>query len=732
LPFFYQPTAAAAIWLHAVSVGEVLSAVSLVAALRELYAKAPVFVSCTTVAGREVAEKKLAGIVDGIFYAPLDYRRCVRRVLRTLRPALVVILETEIWPNLYREAKRSSAALVIVNGRISDRAATRYRRLRWFFRAVLAEPDEILVQSEQDRERYIAAGAPPERVRTAGNLKYDFNSGDGRIAPEIHDLLRRSAPERIWIAASTMPPAGNDDIDEDDVVIDAFQRIVCARMLLILAPRRPERFDQAAAKLDRAGVPFVRRSQLEAVTQIALPGVLLLDTVGELSPLFALADLVFMGGTLARRGGHNILEPAAFGCCIITGPRMENFAAIASEFTAANATVSIGSPAELAPVAQTLLEDTARAREIGGRSRAIAESKRGITARTAGELLQWYRGAIPCDPGSALLEPLSRLWAFGVRRDRAHSLARKRRLATPVVSIGNITMGGSGKTPFVAWLAAQLRERGTAVAILTRGYRRRSTEDALVLPPGESCPVFRTGDEPQLLLRSGFAYIGIGADRLATGKTIERHFAPGIFLLDDGFQHWRLHRDLDIVLIDALNPFGCGHVFPRGRLREPLDGLSRAGAFVITRTEAGVSTCAIERVLRRYNPAAPIFRARIRPDHWIRLPGQHVGLAEAPFRRVAAFCGLGNPESFWTTLHELELDVVFRWHFGDHHSYRTFELRRFVLRAFEAGADAVVTTEKDAVNLPDNAAELTLPLPLFSLKIGIEVDGAERLLEIVR
>jgi len=207
LPRSLRQTAAGAIWLHAVSVGEVLSSLELLRRLRAGFPSTPLFVSTTTLAGRALAEEKLASLADGIFYAPVDLVWVVRRVLRALRPWMVVIAETEIWPNLFREVKRAGCGLVIVNGRISDRAAPRYQRLRWFFRHVLGWPDAILTQSEAIRQRYLGLGAPPEKVFTAGNLKYDFEP-----RAQSASFVRLSGSARLWIAASTMPPAGQQDL----------------------------------------------------------------------------------------------------------------------------------------------------------------------------------------------------------------------------------------------------------------------------------------------------------------------------------------------------------------------------------------------------------------------------------------------------------------------------------------------------------------------------------------
>ena len=190
-------------------------------------------------------------------------------------------------------------------------------------------------------------------------------------------------------------------------------------------------------------------------------------------------------------------------------------------------------------------------------------------------------------------------------------------------------------------------------------------------------PVALTGDEAQIFLRSGVAPVGIGKDRSAAGRAVEEKFRPDVLILDDGFQHWRLARDLDIVLVDALDPFGGGELFPLGRLREPLGALSRAGAFVITRTEPRRRYTGIESQLREFNPAAPIFRARVTPECWVDCEtGERLGLGDLRLRRVAAFCGLANPTSFWRTLASLDFHPVSRRSMGDHHRYRPFELKR--------------------------------------------------------
>ena len=719
LPRSFNQTGPGAIWLHAVSVGEVLASLDFLAQIRSQLPNARVFVSVSTLAGRATAINKLRGLADGVFYAPVDFVFVVRRVLRALQPSVVVIAETEIWPNLFRETRRTSAALVLVNGRISDRAFPRYRRFGWLFRAVLPSVDAILAQSDEMRDRFRAIGAPAERVRTAGNFKYDFEARAAAADSPVTLLIERLAPQHIWIAASTMPP------NEDNAVLAAFRELAerHPRLLLILAPRKPATFDETAAKL--AGIPHLRRSRLQDGDTLALPGVLLLDTIGELSGLFSLADVVFMGGTLVDTGGHNILEPALFGKPVITGPHMENFRAIAEGFRAAGASVEIAHAGELAPAVERLLDSPELSRVIGERARACAESQRGASAAAALAVRGFYESGLPryrhTLPAVIFGWPAQRAWIAGGRSRRR----RVRELDVRVISIGNLSMGGTGKTPCVLRVAELLKGRGATPGILTRGHGRVSHEPLLTLAPGARIPTYHTGDEPQIFLHSGIAPVGIGADRYAAGSALIRKFGCDVLILDDGFQHTALVRDLDIVLIDALNPLAGGGVFPLGRLREPFSAVARADIVLITRSEFSDLVPAIERVVRHWNSRAPIFRARIQPQAWVNAAtGESYPPDGPPFRRVVAFCGLGNPQAFRRTLAQLGIEPIVWEEFADHHRYRLHELKRLKYGLEQAGADALVTTEKDAVNLP----EMAETLPIYYLRIGMEIEHEELLL----
>ena len=377
LPRTLNPAAARTIWIHAVSVGEVLAARPLLAKLKARFPQHPVLVSTTTVAGQELARRSLSG-ADGIFYAPFDWPPAVRRTLDVVNPALLVLMETELWPNLIAQAHRRGARIAVANGRISPRSFPRYRRVRPFLAPMLPQVDLFLMQAETHAERARAIGAPPERVRVAGNLKYD-GLGDGRPRPELAALLRADE-HPLWVVGSTVD-------GEEEHVLAAFRRVreEYPEARLVIAPRHPERFDAVPAIVASAGFTCARRTALDR-DGWCTGEVLVLDTIGELASLYALADVVFVGGSLVAKGGHNVLEAAVAGKAVVVGPHMENFQEIACDFLAQDALVQIPSSAELPDAIVGLLRNDARREAIGQRARSIIERNQGAVDETIAAL----------------------------------------------------------------------------------------------------------------------------------------------------------------------------------------------------------------------------------------------------------------------------------------------------------------------------------------------------------
>ncbi len=406
------------IWVHAVSVGETLAVIPLVKELQRLYPERKVFISHVTPAGRQASESKLPGVA-GRFFLPLDWRWAVERAVARVRPALLMIVETELWPNLLRSAHQAGAKVALVNARLSERSFRGYRLARPFMKRVLENVDWIGAQSAADAERFRSLGAPPERVEVTGNVKFDV-SGIGNREPGVEkddQLIRFLNPQsrvsvggRAWrprpespvptpvslvaspdcrfpilVAASTMP-------GEESLLLPAWSEIrqKYPNALMILAPRHPGRFDQVAQFLSAQGLSFVRRTSLDSSPSttdgLAEKQVLLLDTIGELAGVFAFADLVFMGGSLVPTGGHNLLEPAYWGKPIIFGPHMENFRDVSSLFLSAGAAVQIKSAAELGKTALELLAEEPRRERLGNAAKELLRREAGATGRILNRL----------------------------------------------------------------------------------------------------------------------------------------------------------------------------------------------------------------------------------------------------------------------------------------------------------------------------------------------------------
>jgi 3-deoxy-D-manno-octulosonic-acid transferase len=379
LPVYLNVDGDRSVWIHAVSVGEVLAARPLVPALRERFPGHRLFLSTTTMTGNAVAKKSILG-VDGLLYAPFDFPRPVRRALEVLNPSLLVLVETELWPNLVHEARRRGTRIALVNGRISPRSFPRYERVRRFLSSVLAEIDLFLMQGEAHAERIRALGAPGDRVRVTGNLKFDAVE-PGRLPERLARLLQGGAsPRPLWVAGSTVG-------GEEELVLSAFHRVRerVPQARLLVAPRHPERFALVPGLVEAAGFRCLRRSALDPAAWRD-GEVLLLDTLGELAQVYALASVVFVGGSLVPSGGHNILEPAVAGKAVVVGPHMENFQEIADQFRAESAMVQVASPDELAREVSALLLDEARRRGLGDRARELVGRNRGAVRRTTDAL----------------------------------------------------------------------------------------------------------------------------------------------------------------------------------------------------------------------------------------------------------------------------------------------------------------------------------------------------------
>jgi 3-deoxy-D-manno-octulosonic-acid transferase len=368
-----------AIWVHAVSVGEVIAITELVRKLSGRFPDHRVVVSTTTATGQKLAKEYFGE--DNVFYFPLDFAFAIRPYFRALHPRLIVVAETEFWPNFLRLARASGARVAVVNARISDRSRPGYFRFRFILKRVLQNVDLFLSQTEEDAGRLREIGAPPGTVHVSGNLKFDVPAPvESPIVASLRATFQRAGAGPVVVCGSTVE-------GEETLVLHAFENVLAShpRAVMILAPRRPERFSAVAKLLEQLGIRFWRRS-LWSSDPVA-GGVFLVDTIGELSSLYALADVAFVGGSLVARGGHNIIEPAQQGVAIIVGNHTENFRDIVRLFQA-NSAVRVAGPAEFPLVLMELLSNENERIALGRRGAETLRSQMGATERTVRALEQ--------------------------------------------------------------------------------------------------------------------------------------------------------------------------------------------------------------------------------------------------------------------------------------------------------------------------------------------------------
>jgi 3-deoxy-D-manno-octulosonic-acid transferase len=372
------------IWLHCVSVGETQAARPLADALRERFPAYQLVVSTTTLTGQQVARDAFAGLAARVIYFPFDWRFAVRRALDRIEPSLVLIMETELWPNFLRECGRRQLPVAIVNGRLSAGSFRNYARIRGFMRRVLANVQLAAMQSPDDGERIGQLGLPPERRLVTGNIKFDAGDSpaDEVLARALKERFGFDAGRPLVIAASTHEP-------EEEVCLQAWQKLATAKVQarLLIAPRHPERFADVAELLERSGFTWTRRSVSPRPADRE-SDVILLDSIGELRAALTLGEIVFVGGSIAPTGGHNVLEPAALNKCIVTGSHTFNFNEIMRVFGEADALVQLPpltyaeAGRELARTIGELLADPGRRRALGERAGAVVVANRGATRRT--------------------------------------------------------------------------------------------------------------------------------------------------------------------------------------------------------------------------------------------------------------------------------------------------------------------------------------------------------------
>ena len=580
--------------------------------------------------------------------------------------------------------------MVLVNGRMSGASARRWRWLGGLAGKLLRNFDLVLVQDEAMAERFRSVGAARDRIVVTGSLK------EGAV-PLPHDEEERKALQAavgrrpVWLGASTH--AG-----EEAIVAEAHAMVQKSEpdLLLILAPRHPERGEGLSQMLKSQGFSVAQRSVGERIGPDT--DIYLADTLGEMGLWYRISPVSFVGGSLSKDiGGHNPFEPAALGSAILHGPDVSNFRDIYDRLAQNKASLTVTDGASLAEGLRTCLEPDRRGRTcgpcLGGFERGVGRDDRG--PQPSGAVPEPRRpmkapGFWSRPPGvlSTLLWPLSQLWTFGTRRRLRQGAWEK--MEIPVICVGNLTAGGAGKTPTVI---ALLETLGDGAHVVSRGYGGTLKGPVRVDPLRHKAA--EVGDEPLLL--AAFAPTWVAGDR-ATGIRAAAEAGARLAVLDDGFQNPGVAKDLSLLVVDAVAGFGNGCVMPAGPLREPVaDGLRRADAVVLIGREA-------ERVrfLDRNPVEGPVVAGEIRP---LRTGMDWDGL------RVVAFAGIGRPEKFFATLRNAGAELAATHALGDHAPLTPALLARLQGEAKRLGAQ-LVTTEKDAVRLPASMRQEVLTLPV--------------------
>ena len=738
------------VWIHAVSVGEAAIAGAITDAIRNRSDKILVAFSTTTFTGLDYIRRNCTP--DSIFFFPIDLPSAMHKLVDKIRPDCFIDVEVELWPNCFRELRLAGIPMALANGRISDRAANPAPFMRKVYKWLFGCFDVLFMRSEEDVNRVVALGAPRERTRLAGNLKF---AACNKPLPDeqrskLREILGAGERGRIFVAGSTHP-------GEDEKIIaswrDLNNRILPENLkplILVLAPRHLEQVERLRGLIANGS------ERVELWTAVRDGGInpgttaIIVDTIGELNKLYGAADVAFVGGSLIKRGGHNVLEPVAVGTPTLHGQSMDNFHDLVRVLGNGGLLTEVADSKELGEAILKILTEL----DIS-EYRVKAEKVIDAQTKASGIIAEWViekiRGTEPGKGKRAEYrsvseryeQPIISVCANGLLSPLTHAYARTstgmvcskipgaEKLRTPVCSVGNIALGGTAKTPTVQYIAGFLARDGKNPAVILRGYMgRMDRENAPPKPVSDGKKILLdwtdSGDEAYLLGKNLIEKnipVVIGRDRIKAGKLAIDELGAKTIILDDGFQFSQLARDSDIVLIDALAPFGR-HDGRIGILREPASSISRADIVIITRSES-VGESTIEEIIRRLKSMAvnlpPVFLARTIVTRIIDgSKGDEMPLDSLDGKRALAFTGIGNPLGFESTLESLNCEVARLLSFPDHYPFGKEDPEKIILKARRIGAEMALTTEKDAVRLQRYMPDFNFPLRI--VEIGISVD----------
>ena len=765
------------IWVHAASVGEIVATSPLIKEFRKEFPKSPILVSVVTTSGYEMANRIIKD-ADAIIYFPLDLPWLAGHVLRRIRPRVFLPVETELWPNFLRTARKIHVPVMMVNGRISDKSVKQYKHLHSLLRNMIGTVKLFAMQSPIDAEYIMRLGAPQELVTVTGNTKFDQTYTD--VSPEekqkIIEEMGLSKNDGIFLAGSTHR-------GEEEAVLQAFKAVreTHPHARLVIAPRELLRTMEVVHLCRKAGFSVTTRTKLQNEAPQD-EDIVILDTIGELGKVYSIGDVVFVGGSLVPHGGHNILEPAAHGKAIIVGSHMFNFKDTYALFKNRDACLTVKNGEELAKQVTRLFDEPEHRHRMEEETRAIVRENKGASRKSAillHQMLESYESSPENRHPVRSTQKITNFQTYFI--DLVHSkevdglfphlimgilyifsliygllvniklagykygIFQKQKLDCFVISLGNVTVGGTGKTPTAQRLARDIRDMGYRVVILNRGYRAKWHGEVGIVSDGKRLHMdaAEAGDEAYMLAKHlPEVPVLIGAERAKTGRYAMEHFGAEVAILDDGYQHWQLERDLDILLVDAVNVFGNGYILPRGTLREPISHISRADICLMTKVDqAAAGSCDyIRETVHRYNPEARIVESIHQPrcfipltEWYVNIASQGIDIAQMRGKRIMAVSAIGNPASFEQTLSDLGAVIIESLRYPDHHDYAMSEMTDIFQQAENAGAEAIVITEKDAVKIPADVAREKWSIPIYVICVEVNFQkGSEGLANLLK
>ena len=771
------------IWIHGASVGEIVATSPLVKEIKKIMPERKVLVSAFTVGGYNMA-KQIIPEADAIIYFPLDLVWVAESVVRRVHPGIFLPVETELWPNFLRAIRERNIPVMMVNGRISEKSVKNYRYLFSIWRDMLRTVSRFCMQSSIDANYITHLGADPKKIFVTGNTKFDQTYAE--VTPE--DLAAYKTELGLGADAFPVIVAGSTHPPEEEALLKSFTELrkQYPKARLIIAPRWIERVNEIRRMSGKFNYQAGLRSKLKDMDRPRPEyPVVIIDTIGELGRIYAVGDIVFIGGSLMHHGGHNVLEPAAHAKPILVGPNMDNFKDSYALLSKAGALHTVQDVSGLTKELLTISGDNSLRKKMGDASIQVIRENRGAALNTMHYLTDLLeRASVPHaytkeytvntrnfnDAGGGglkhgaaiiqyifhiahaskrpwyafilmgLLRGLSYVYGFGARVNlwlyEAGILSR-RKLNCCVISIGNITVGGTGKTPTAQRVAMMVKDMGYRVVILNRGYRSHWDKPLGVVSDGKKIFMtsYEAGDEAYLMAKMmpGIPVV-IGKNRDVTGSYAVDKLNAEVIIMDDGYQHWQLDRDLDIVLVDTLNLFGNGNLLPRGILREPLNHLNRADMFLFTKSDQSsqLTRASLAENIRQYNTEAPIVESIHHAKEFVEIADWYKGIQQNPIpleelkgKKVMVFSAIGNPSSFEHNVSGCGLEILEAIRYPDHHDYGMLEMQYIGERAAELNADALITTGKDAVKIPTEFIYFNRDIPLYVMNMDIMITRNE-------